>query len=213
MAVIVNDDDIRVEAMVLGEYETNAYTVVCQKTGESLVIDAPDGAGTIIESLRGTRPRYILLTHDHDDHTGVLVSLRSRLKVPLAAHAEDSRRLETPPEILLKDGDILKLGKLRVEALHTPGHTPGSLCFRVGKHVFVGDTIFPGGPGKTWSPDDYRRIIASITGKIFALPGDTGLYPGHGPGTTVQQAREEYAAFAARPHAPDLYGDVVWLTS
>jgi hydroxyacylglutathione hydrolase len=207
---IVNDSEIRIEKLTLGPYETNAYTIVCQKTGESLMTDAPAGASEIIAALEGTKPKYILLTHDHYDHTGVLVSLRARLKAPLATQIDNTYQLKTPPEILLKDGDVLPLGELKIEVLHTPGHTPGSTCFRVGKYLLVGDTIFPGGPGRTETPEDFQQIIKSITKKIFTLPDDTMILPGHGDGTTVKQAKEEYAVFAARAFNLDLYGDVTW---
>ena len=170
MATVVNDGDIRIEKLTLGPYETNAYIVVCRKTGESLVVDAPARASEIIASLSDTQPRYILLTHDHYDHTGVLISLRSRLKVPLATHLASSYQLKTPPEILLKDGDSVTLGNFRIGVMHTPGHTPGSLCFRVGKYLFAGDTIFPGGPGRTESPDDFKQILSSITTKFSSCP-------------------------------------------
>jgi hydroxyacylglutathione hydrolase len=208
--LIVNDSAIRIEKLTLGPYETNAYIVICRETGESLVIDAPAAASEIIAELEGTKPKYILLTHDHYDHTGVLTSLRSRLKAPLATHAENSYQLKTPPEILLKDGDSLPLGNLKIEVLHTRGHTPGSTCFRTGKYLFAGDTIFPGGPGHTDRPDEFQLIIESITKKIFRLPDDTMIFPGHGDSTTVRKAKEEYAVFASRPHPEDLYGDVTW---
>ena len=213
MASIVNDDNIHIEKLTLGPYETNAYVVVCRRTGESLVVDAPARASEIIKRLSGTRPRYILLTHDHYDHTGVIVSLRSRLKVPLATHPESSYQLKTPPEILLQDGDHLALGKLRIDVMHTPGHTPGSLCFNIRKHLFAGDTLFPGGPGHTETPADFVQIVKSITGKIYTLPGGTVIYPGHGEGITVAKSREEYAVFAARPHPKDLCGDVLWASA
>jgi glyoxylase-like metal-dependent hydrolase (beta-lactamase superfamily II) len=133
--------------------------------------------------------------------------------VPLATHEASSYQLKTPPEILLKDGDSFKLGNLRVDVIHTSGHTPGSLCFKIGKYLFVGDTIFPGGPGHTDSPEDFHEILASITGKIFQLPGDTLILPGHGDGTTVAKAGEEYAVFASRSHPHNLCGDVLWLSA
>jgi hydroxyacylglutathione hydrolase len=213
MTIIVNEKDILIRRLVLGPYETNCYIIVCKKTQDSLVVDAPADASAIIDALQGTTPRYILLTHDHYDHTGTLASLRSRLKVPLAAHAADSTTLKIPPEIVLKDGDTLTLGNLDIEVLHTPGHTPGSLCFRIGRYLIAGDTIFPGGPGKTWSPGDFREILNSITGKVLDLPEETLIFPGHGEGTTVSKSREEYAAFAARPHPDNLYGDVLWLAT
>jgi hydroxyacylglutathione hydrolase len=132
--------------------------------------------------------------------------------VPLATHEASSYQLKTLPEIYLKDGDLLTLGKLKVEVLYTPGHTPGSLCFKIGRYLFAGDTIFPGGPGHSDTPDDFREIITSITGKIFNLPDNTLILSGHGDATTVKRAREEYAAFASRPHNADLFGDVLWLS-
>jgi hydroxyacylglutathione hydrolase len=213
MSVVADDNNIRIEKLTLGPYETNAYAVVCRRTGESLVVDAPAAASEIIKCLDGTRPRCILLTHDHYDHTGVLVSLRSRLKVLLATHPASSYQLKTPPEILLKDGDTLSLGKLRINVLHTPGHTPGSLCFKIRKYLFAGDTVFPGGPGHTETPTDFAQILESITGKIYRLPGTTVILPGHGDSTTVKKSQEEYAVFASRPHPEDLCGDVLWLSA
>jgi hydroxyacylglutathione hydrolase len=206
---IANDNNIRIEKLTLGPYETNTYIVGCQKTKQSLVVDAPARASEIIAALTGTQPRYILLTHDHYDHTGVIVSLRKRLKVPLACHELDSYQLKTPPEIYLKNGDIFRLGDLEIKVLHTPGHTPGGLCFITGKYAFVGDIIFPGGPGYTETPEDFQQIIASITKKIFRLSDDTLLLPGHGESTTVKKSKAEYKVFAARLHGI-LYGDVTW---
>jgi glyoxylase-like metal-dependent hydrolase (beta-lactamase superfamily II) len=208
---MLNNNAISIDRLTLGPYETNAYIAVCLKTKESLEVDAPAKASDIIKSLSSTKPRYILLTHDHYDHTGVMVSLRSRLKVPLATHPLDSTQFKTPPEIPLKDGDKLKLGNLEIQVLHTPGHTPGSLCYQIGQYLFVGDTIFPGGPGRTETPEDFQQILKSITEKIFRLPDDTILFPGHGDSTTVKKAKEEYAVFASKPHDPVIYGDVTWL--
>lgn len=213
MSDMVNDENIRIEKLQLGPFGTNAYILVCQHTLDSLVVDAPAEAGTIIDMLRGTNPRYILLTHDHMDHVGALAELRSSLKVPLAAHASDSGKLPSPPEMLLNDGDTISLGDLKLEVLHTPGHTPGSLCFKTGKHLISGDTLFPGGPGKTWSPGAFKQIVESITWKIFVLPDDTRIYPGHGNTTVIKKEKEEFAVFASRPYNPNLCGDVLWLSS
>ena len=213
MTVVVNDDDIRIEKLQLGPFGTNAYIIVCERTKDSALVDAPDEASKIIEKLHGTNPRYILLTHDHMDHIGALAELRSRLKVPLAANAADSGRLPSPPEILLNDGDTLTLGNLKLEVLHTPGHTPGSICFKTGKHLLSGDTIFPAGPGKTGSPGAFKQIIESLTTKIFVLPDDTSIYPGHGDITILKKEKEEFAVFSSREHRPDLCGDVLWLSS
>lgn len=211
MTIVAEDNAIRVEKLELGPFGTNAYIVRCRKTQDSAVIDAPAEANVIIDELKNTTPRYILLTHSHIDHIGALARLRAELEVPLAAHAADTSSLTPPPEILLNDGDVIRVGELKLTVLHTPGHTPGSLCFRIGRYLISGDTIFPGGPGKTSSPDDFRRIIKSITDKIFVLPDDTQIYPGHGDSTVLKKEKDGFAVFVSRPHARDLHGDVLWL--
>ncbi len=117
-----------------------------------------------------------------------------------------------PPHIL-NDGDIVSFGRIELKVLHTPGHTPGSLCFLYDKYLISGDTIFPGGPGRTGSPDSLRQIIKSITEKIFPLPDDTQVYSGHGDPTVLMREKKEYAIFSSRAHAPNLCGDVLWLSA
>lgn len=213
MTIVVKDSEVQIERLELGAFGTNAYIVICLKTQESVLIDTPAEADTIIGRLEGTHPRYILLTHNHMDHLGAFAELRSRLKVPVAIHALDARRLPSPPDTLLKDGDLISFGRVKLEVLHTPGHTPGSLCFKAGKYLLSGDTIFPGGPGKTNSPADLSQIIKSITGKIFILPDDTQIYPGHGDATVLKKEKDAFAVFSSRPHDPNLCGDVLWLSS
>lgn len=213
MSVVVKDNSIQIERLELGPWGTNAYIIICLETRGSVLIDAPAEASTIIKRLKGTNPKYILLTHSHFDHIGALAELRSKLTVPLAAHAADSSRLPSPPEVLLDDGNTLSVGKIKLQVLHTPGHTPGSVCFRMSKYLISGDTIFPGGPGKTSSPANLSQIIKSITEKIFKLSDDTQIYPGHGEATTLKREKDEFAVFSSRPHAPNLCGDVLWLSS
>ena len=213
MTILENDNSLKIEQLQLPPYGTNAYILLCPDTGESLIVDAPSEAGKIMASLKGTTPRYILLTHSHMDHIGALEQLRSDLKIPLAAHAADAGILSPPPEITLKDGDTIDLGSIQITTLHTPGHTPGSLCFHTGNHLLSGDTLFPGGPGKTWSPADFAQIVKSITEKIFTLDDSTQVYPGHGEPITLKKEKEGFGVFSSRPHPPDLYGDVLWLTS
>ncbi|MBI2869956.1 MAG: MBL fold metallo-hydrolase [Chloroflexi bacterium] len=209
---IARDAAIRITKFVLGQWDTNAYLLTDLQTGESALFDAPGDPAGLTEALRGTHLRYILLTHSHRDHTGALPGLKP-LGAPLAGHAADAPGLAVPPDILLDDGDTIRLGAVAIEVLHTPGHTPGSLCFRAGSHLLCGDTVFPGGPGKTATPDDFSRIRQTIERKLLVLPDDTALYPGHGGGATIAQVRREYAVFTSRPHAPELCGDVLWLSS
>jgi len=213
VAIVAKDDNLQIEKLQLGPFGTNAYILTCRQTGDSVVVDAPAEADKIAERLKGTNPRYILLTHNHMDHTGALSELRSKLRVSLATHAADAGILSSPPEIQLNDGDIVSFGNIKLEVMHTPGHTTGSLCFKTGKYLISGDTIFPGGPGKTRSPVDFEQIVKSITGKIFTLDDDTQVYPGHGDSTILKKEKEEFAVFSSRPHHPNLCGDVLWLSA
>ena len=213
MTVMEQDDRILIELIETSPFGTNAYALVCQQTKESILVDAPGDAPAILDCLRGTKPQYILITHSHFDHTGVLKELKYRLKVPVAAHKADAKRIPLSPDLLLKDGDLLSFGDIRLKVLHTPGHTPGSLCFHYGMYLISGDTLFPGGPGKTGSPSDFGQIITSLKEKIFALPDEVLVYPGHGERTVMKKAKAEFAVFSSREHSPDLCGDVLWLSS
>jgi hydroxyacylglutathione hydrolase len=209
---VVKNDRIQIDRLELGPFGTNSYILICQKTNESVVVDAPGEAGMVVERLKETQPKYILMTHDHFDHIGALVELRSALEVPVAAHLADANDLPLEPDLLLNDGDEILLGAIKLRVLHTPGHTPGSVCFLVGNYLIAGDTLFPGGPGKTQSPADFRRIIESITQRLFVLPDELKVYPGHGEATTIKEAKQQYEVFTARPHDPKLCGDVVWVS-
>jgi len=213
MAAVVTNDSIQIERYELGPFGTNSYIMTCLKTGDSAVVDAPGDAPKMLGQLKQTNPRYILMTHSHMDHTGALAQLKSVLNIPIAAHAADAARMPIAPDTLLADGDAITFGNIHLTVIHTPGHTPGSLCFYTEGYLISGDTLFPGGPGKTGSPADFRRIVESLKHKIFILPDDTRVFPGHGEPALLGTEKQAFEAFSVRPHDPNLCGDVLWSTS
>ena len=214
MTLIAKNDDIQIDRVTVGFFDNNSYILSCRQTEESVLVDAPADASKILRELQGTNPKYILLTHNHMDHLGALSELKSKLRIPVAVHKLDANNnMPSPPEILLGNGGMVSFGKITLTVLHTPGHTPGSLCFLTDKYLLSGDTIFPGGPGKTNSPAELRQIIDSITRKIFVLPDDTLIFPGHGNSTILKKEKDEFAIFSSRPLDPNLCGDVLWLSS
>jgi hydroxyacylglutathione hydrolase len=212
MVYVVKDDSIQIDKLALGPYGTNAYFLICRHTGASVLVDAPGEAHKILAQLKGTDPAYILMTHNHMDHTGALADVKSVLNVPIAAHRDDAGNLPLKPDLLLNDGDVISCGDIRLKVLHTPGHTPGSVCFLTGTYLIAGDTIFPGGPGNTGSPSAFKRIVESLSSKIFVLPGNTRFYPGHGDSAVLNKEKEAFEAFCARDHDASLCGDVLWST-
>lgn len=207
------DNQVRIIKLELGPFGTNAYIVICKATGESILVDAPAEANKIVSQLIGTHPRYIVITHSHFDHIGALGELKAELKIPVAIHPLDANKLQHIPDVDLNDGGLIEVGSLKIKVLHTPGHTPGSTCFLLGRYLLSGDTIFPGGPGKTGTPADFKAIVKSIETKILALPDEIEVYPGHGSSTKLGMEKNAFAVFASKPHAQDLHGDVLWLSS
>ena len=213
MGRVAEDENVQIDRLKLGPYETNSYILTCPRTGDSVLVDAPAEASEILKALKDTHPRYILITHNHMDHIGALTELKSKLRVPIGVHRLDAKGLSLQANMILEDGGKVDCGYISLKILHTPGHTPGSLSFLIGRYLIAGDTIFPGGPGKTRSPADLKLIIESISSKIFVLPDDTVIYPGHGDSALLRKEKEEFAIFSSRSHDPNLFGDVLWLLS
>ena len=204
------NDEIKISSLVLGPYSTNAYVLVNPASGASILVDAPDEPDRLAAAIEGTSPCCIIITHSHFDHTGALKAMKEKLNVPVAAHPLDAPRLPLKPDILLNDGDYVNLGGFNLFVIHTPGHTPGSICMKTGSILVSGDTIFPGGPGHTDSPRDFKQIIASLSSKIFTLPDNTRIFPGHGDGALLGEEKKKFSAFNSKPHSSDLCGDVLW---
>ena len=205
------DGELRITKINMGPYNNNGYIVVCPETNEGVIIDTPAEPEKLLSEIGDVDIKAILITHRHQDHLLGFSEITGSVSAPVGIGTEDASALPKPPEIDLRDGGTIKFGNRELRVLATPGHTEGGRCFLYGKHLFSGDTLFPGGPGKTGSPEALRQLIDSITGKLLVLPDDTAVYPGHGDDTTIGTAREEYQTFASRPHSDDLFGEVTWL--
>jgi len=205
----------------LGPFDNNAYVIVDPAAGEAAIVDMPAEGEKVLEATAGLRVTKILLTHTHADHWFSYDLLKGATGAPVYCHPAEVQ-MPGPPgrptfgpgriDVPLADGQELMVGNVAVRAIHTPGHTPGSVCFLVGRYLIAGDTLFPGGPGHSDTPDDLQQNIQSIVQRLYVLPDDTLVLPGHGGDTTIGASRREYAVFASRPHPPGLCGDVLWET-
>ncbi len=210
---IIDSADLELFRLETDPFGTNAYILTCKQSGENVLIDAPGNADLIENWLKGRKVLYIVITHGHMDHIMALEELTDKLQAPVAAHEDDAGGLPVEAKLLLNDGDVIECGKLKINVLHTPGHTPGSLCLKVGSILISGDALFPGGPGKTGSPESFALAIDSIKRKILTLPDETVIIPGHGASTTVGEERPAIEAFLERGYDKALYGDVTWQSS
>ncbi len=197
----------------LGPFANNAYVVADAEAGEAIIVDMPSGSEEVLGVMGGLRVKGILITHTHHDHWLGYDVVKGATGAPVYCHPAEPFLPRERVDIFLEDGQEIGVGGHRIRVLHTPGHTPGSCCFLIGRYLISGDTLFPGGPGRTNTPQDLQQIIASITQKLYVLPEDILVLPGHGDPTTIGQSKAEYAVFASRPHPPDLCGDVLWESS
>jgi glyoxylase-like metal-dependent hydrolase (beta-lactamase superfamily II) len=209
----VDIDGTLLRKLTVGSFDNNIYFLLDPASGDSIIIDAAAEADRILQHVKETHVKSILQTHCHMDHVMALDEVRATTHAPVGIHPGDEKAFGIDADIHLEDNQILDIGKNRIRVLHTPGHTPGSLCFLINEHLITGDTLFPGGPGKTGSPESFRQIIESITKRIYCLPDRTVCYPGHGPNTTVEESKSEYRVFADKKRKGPVYGDVEWLRS
>jgi glyoxylase-like metal-dependent hydrolase (beta-lactamase superfamily II) len=198
----------------LGPYANNAYIIVDRPSGESLFVDAPMDSTRAIEAASGTKVRRIVLTHRHPDHWANIDQVKQATGAPAYCHDADREPYAAKVDGTVSDGDELRIGESVVRVIHTPGHTPGSICLFVetaaGPALISGDTLFPGGPGRSDNAQALLQMVESVKASLLQLPPETAVYPGHGDDTTIGVSREEVAMFDAREKPADLHGDVTW---
>ncbi len=178
--------------IAVGPYQANCYILGCDESKEGLVIDPGGEPERIITEISrlGLNIRYILITHGHFDHVGGAQELKRITKAPVWIHPHDAGALGFPSDGDLFEGQKIPVGKFTLSVIHTPGHSPGGVCFHAPGAVFTGDTLFAGSIGRTDFPGgDHERLIRGVMEKIFPLGDELRVYPGHGPHTTIGQER------------------------
>jgi glyoxylase-like metal-dependent hydrolase (beta-lactamase superfamily II) len=186
------DNNLQVHRLVVGPYDNNVFVVRCIHTGEAVLIDAANEHEKLLELCRALGVTRVLETHGHHDHIQAVPAMREA-GYEVAVTANDAQMLkDVGYDVFIEDGQVIEVGRLRLEAIHNPGHTPGSVSFKVhgAPLLFSGDTLFPGGPGATHFPGgDFATIISSIDTRLFTFPADTVVLPGHGADTTIATER------------------------
>ena len=203
MSWTFDNGTILTKAVLVGEYDNNAFVVACAHTGKGLIIDAAAEPDRVLELTDGVEVEALLTTHGHYDHLRAVAPVVEALGVPFLLHPADyelaARTTHVTPTAL-SDREVIQLGETSLLTMHTPGHTPGSVCFLSPGVLFSGDTLFPGGPGATqYEGGDFDTIIESIEKRLFTLADSTDVYPGHGPkATTIGNERPALPEWIAR---------------
>jgi hydroxyacylglutathione hydrolase len=199
-----------VTTLSVGLIQTNCYLVGCEETGDGAVIDPGGHPQRILAEVErhGLTIKYVLNTHAHFDHTDANGAIVQATGAPLALHPADRSLLKAsggaalfglqadpspPPQLDLGDGEELEVGQLCFQVLHTPGHTPGHVCFYEATEgvLFDGDLLFRRGVGRTDLPGgSWQQLMNSIQEVLFALPDETIVYSGHGPATTIGEEKQ-----------------------
>ena len=192
MTLHFEDDQLEIHKVVVGPYDNNVFVLRCKATGDAVLLDAANEHEKLLELAQSLNVRRVLETHGHWDHIQAVPAMREA-GYEVAVTALDAPRLkDVGYDVFLDDKEVVEVGRVRLDAIHTPGHTEGSICFKVAGSpiVFSGDTLFPGGPGNaTFEGGDFATIIQSIDSKLFTLPPDTIVLPGHGDDTTIGTER------------------------
>ena len=189
-----------VERLNVGAFKVNTYIIACPETLEGVIVDPGGEDEKVMDAIAAKKitPKYIINTHGHRDHVHSNASLSAHYKIPLCMHVDDTLFFQKQTafqneavkkayaiDIVLQHGDVLTVGTLEIKILHTPGHTPGSVCLHIDNSLFSGVTLFVGNAGRTDLPGgNLDTLIHSIQTRLIPLPLDTILYPGHDYGST-----------------------------
>ena len=196
----------------VGPWPMNTYALVCSHTQESILFDPGADPDTLSAMLEGTKPKptAILLTHTHPDHVGALDEMLERLDAPLYVH-EKARDKGFEAKRFLTDGDTVELGKHALKVYYAPGHIDDQICLAIedDHRIIVGDIIFAGGPGKTWTPEGFQQSLETLRNVVLPWSDNSVCYPGHGVSFRLGDKRPLIEAFLAKDHG-DFFGDAKW---
>jgi glyoxylase-like metal-dependent hydrolase (beta-lactamase superfamily II) len=188
----------------VGDMDNNVYLLRCQATDEQVLVDAADDARMIMQVVGSDGLRRVVTTHRHWDHHRALPEVVAATGATTVAGEADADELPVPVDERVSDGDTVQVGECRLEVIHLVGHTPGSIALLYDDpdgtpHLFTGDSLFPGGVGKTWSPEDFTSLVRDVSTKLFdRLPDETWFYPGHGDDSTLGAERPALPEWHAR---------------
>ncbi|HEX6255132.1 MAG TPA: MBL fold metallo-hydrolase [Euzebyales bacterium] len=199
---------LTVTKLSVGPMDNNCYVLSDASAGTGIVIDAADEPDRILAAIGDVDITAVLTTHGHPDHWQALAAVARATGARVLHHAADAQMIPVPADGTVTDRDIISVGAASVEVRHTPGHTDGSVCVLLSgaaddrpdhtTHLFTGDTLFPGGPGKTTNATAFEQIMASLRRQLFTLDDDTWVHPGHGDDTTLGTERPHLDAWEAR---------------
>jgi len=184
------DERAEIHKVVVGPFDNNVFVLRCKETGDAVLLDAANEHELLLDLCTQLGVRQVIETHGHWDHIQAVPAVRDA-GYRVAVTAEDAAMLPSYDDIL-EDESVIDVGRLRLHTILTPGHTPGSMCFKLegAPVLFSGDTLFPGGPGNTeGDPTRFATIIEQVDRKLFTLPPETLVLPGHGLDTTVGAER------------------------
>ncbi|MFJ4502405.1 MBL fold metallo-hydrolase [Streptomyces sp. NPDC088864] len=197
--------DLMISKVAVGPMDNNAYLLRCRDTGEQLLIDAANDAGTLLRLIGDDSIRSVVTTHRHRDHWQALGEVVAATGARTYAGRYDAEAIEVPTEVLVEDGDVVRVGRVALTARHLTGHTPGSIVLLYddphgAPHLFTGDCLFPGGLGNTRrEPEAFASLLHDVETKVFdPLPDETWVYPGHGRDTTLGDERPHLPEWRAR---------------
>ena len=188
----------------VSEMDNNVYLLRCRQTDEQVLVDAADDAPTILKVVGSDGLARVITTHQHWDHVRALPDVVKATGAETVAGSDDADELPVPVDRRVSDGDVVEVGDCRLEVIHLVGHTPGSIALLYDDpdgtpHLFTGDSLFPGGVGKTWSKEDFATLIEDVSSKVFdRLPDETWFYPGHGNDSTLGAERPHLSEWRDR---------------